>query len=489
MFIKSFRKFCSSSSGLSLLFLAALIAGSFGSQAFAQKRLTKEDRPEWTGISSKGYFVGMSRRLPEETEARREAINDAKRQIIESLGAVIESEFIDEIIETSGEVTTTDAFTQSKVKVISQSIIAVKPDQIFVEEWRDKIDGRRVNLYQVYVRIPFSEAEHRSFMQQLLTETYALGQKNFDDALALAEKGLVFLAVDQLNVAEENIAPVTEMAGLSPTDLASITILHADINSLIHRIRNGIRVSGRNGDQMAKLGADLAEPLAIEIFWQKGRDRVPIPNLKVDFALTEGAATITPFAHTDRDGRAICDVREIASAGKIGITATVHFPEGYESIGNTHEFTLFPDNRVIVKIAETNLGKPVEQSYLENALLEQLSGKGFTAVENEMFSVFTADELESTQPENIAALLQDYKTDLVLLGTITVGQTNKIQDGFFFARCRGVLRVLNVDKGIVVANFILEDKNAGHSEENAGSKAITKVSDQLIEKFFAEIGL
>ena len=489
MYRGKFRNSHRFSTATRILVLAAVLASAFGSNAFAQKRVTKEERPDWVELTSRGYFVGISRRLPEEAEARREATNDAKRQIIESLGAVIESEFIDEIIETSGEVSSSDAFTQSKVKVISQSIIAVKPDQIFVEEWRDKVDGRRVNLYQVYVRIPFSEAEHRSFLQELLAETYALGQKNFDDALSLAEKGLVFLAVDQLGVAEENIAPITKITGFSPSDLASLTILHADINSLIHRIRNGIRVSGKGGDQAAKLGADLAEPLAVEVFWQKGRDRVPIPNLKVDFLLTDGVATIPPFAHTGRDGIAICDVREIGTAGKVGITATVHFPEGYEAIGNTYEFTLFPDNRVIVKIAETNLGKPVEQSYLENALLEQLSGKGFTAVENEMFSVFTPDELESTQPENIAALLQDYNADLVLLGTITVGQTNKVQDSFFFARCRGVLRVLNVDKGIVVANFILEDKNAGHSEENAGSKAITKVSNQLIEKFFAEIGL
>ena len=133
--------------------------------------------------------------------------------------------------------------------------------------------------------------------------------------------------------------------------------------------------------------------------------------------------------------------------------------------------------------------KPVGISYLENTLLQKLTDKGFTAIENDIFSKISKSQVENGKPEYIAELVNDLNADLVLLGTVSSGQVNKIQEGFFFARARGVIRVFNIEKQKVVGNYIVEDKEAGNSEENAGTKAISKVSDQLVQKLLSEMGL
>jgi len=56
---------------------------------FAQKRMPKEPRPSWIDKPQPGYFIGISQKLPEEADARTEALQNAKRQIIESLGSII----------------------------------------------------------------------------------------------------------------------------------------------------------------------------------------------------------------------------------------------------------------------------------------------------------------------------------------------------------------------------------------------------------------
>jgi hypothetical protein len=49
-----------------------------------------------------------------------------------------------------------------------------------------------------------------------------------------------------------------------------------------------------------------------------------------------------------------------------------------------------------------------------------------------------------------------------------------------------VLKVYNVKKQTIVGNYLIEDKNAGNSPENAGTKAIKKVSDALVQRLPAK---
>ncbi|RKY51161.1 MAG: hypothetical protein DRP89_09260 [Candidatus Neomarinimicrobiota bacterium] len=472
---------------ISCIFLSILVNSC--SNGYYEKRITETPRPHWVDNPRAGIYIGVSHKFPAEADARADAINDAKRQIIESLGGIIESEFVDKIVESSGKISTTDAFTSSRVKVISRNIIAVKPENIFVEKWRKQSGRHSTTLYQVYVAVPFSEIKHKKFMKELVNETYNLGDKRYKESMDLAFKGRIFLAINQLKTIKDNISPLSNITGLSPSDLKEINSLKENIKATIDEMQSGILIEGKGDHQPAKLGNPLANPLKLSVFWQKGTERFPIPGLQVDFKLIKGKAVFTPTSHTNKEGNALCEVREISSAGKIEIEADVHFPEGYDIKQNKFIYHLLSENKVIVKIIETNLGKPVGISYLENTLLQKLTDKGFTAIENDIFSKISKNLIEKAEPEYIAELVKNSDADLVLLGTVSSGQLNKIQEGFYFARARGVIRVFNIEKQKVVGNYIVEDKEAGNSEENAGTKAISKVSDQLVQKLLSEMGL
>ena len=472
--------------GLAVFYLMILFANQ---PLYAQKRITEEPRPKWVDTISPGMFVGVSHRFPDESDARADALADAKRQIIESLGGIIESEFVDQIIEKSGEVTTTDAFTNSRIKVVARSIIAVQPSKVFVEQWRVK-EGLKSNLeYQVFMAVPFSEEDHRQFMKAMIAETIKLGDSRFDESLELAKQGQILMAIEQMKTIQANVQPLLNITGLLPADLGLLNGFKEKIATVMDKIPASIRIEGKGSDQKAKMGVKLPQPLELAVCWIDGGQRYPLPNLDVNIAVVKGKAIFAAVPKTDANGKVIISVENIASAGKVEILTQVLFPDGIPVANNQYIFTLLPDNKVMVKILESNLGQIVSVSYLENALLKKMTFSGFKVLEKNPFGELTEMELSANQPEIIFDMVKGSDADLIILGTVSSGQTNKIQEGFYFARARGTLKVYNVQQKSVVGNYIVEDKDAGNSEENAGSKAIKKVSDKLIEQAIKEMGL
>ncbi|MFA4922140.1 MAG: hypothetical protein WC611_08430 [Candidatus Neomarinimicrobiota bacterium] len=459
------------------------------SPAFSQTRLTEEKRPGWIDNPTPGCYIGVSHRFPDEADSRADALNNAKRQIIESLGGIIESEFIDRIIESSGQIETSDAFTDSRIKVISKNIIAVKPEKTFIEQWQEGRGRKKKIYFQAYVTVYFDESAHREFMRQLLDETVQLGKTQLNSAVTMAQQGNIFLAIDQIKAAARHLQPLTEITGVSPSDLATIKQLNEKMLNQVASIQNGIRIESHGDRQSTKWGAELAEPLRVTVYWEENNQRFPIPGLPIEFKLLTGKAAFNPRSQTDASGQAVCTVREISTAGKVELEALVNFPEGYQISRNSIRFTLLPDNRAIVQVSETNLGNPVAVPVLSNLLLQKLTEVGFHILEENPFGDLTASRIENLSPDDIQKAALNSGADLILLASVVSDQPNRIQDGFYFARARGVLKVYNLSKKAVVGNYLIEDKNAGNSPENAGVKAIRRVSDALVQKFSGELGL
>ena len=457
-------------------------------QLAAQKRITKEPRPKWVDKITPGIYVGISHRYSDESDARADALANAKRQIIETLGGIIESEFVDQIIERSGEVNTDDAFTSSRIKVVARNIISVTPEKVFVEEWKIKNGFKSRIEYQVFVAVPFSEERHKQFMTEMVNETITLGENRFSESMELARKGQITLALEQMKTVQSNVLPMTRFTGLSPREVTMLNGFKEKLSAIMAQIPASIRIEGSGAGQPAKLGLPLPDPLVLSVYWVDGDQRFPLPDLDIDFKVLRGKAILESAQKTDRDGIAKCNVKKLASAGNVDIRATVNLPEELNISKNQYTFSLLPDNRIMVKIIEINLDQPVEISYLENALLEKMTAVGFTVQENNPFDQLNESDVSAT-PDKIAEMVGDSGADLVMLGTISSGQTNKIQDGFFFARARGTLKVYNIQQKTVVGNYLYEDKNAGNSEEAAGTRAIQKVSDKLIEQATLEMGL
>src|SRR6056297_2932651 len=103
----------------SKLLYSFLILFSMAEIILGQKNITKKKRPNWISQPPSNCYVGISDLRESEKEARNQAVKDAKRQIIASLGGVIESKFVDHIIEHKGDTKYSSSFTESKVKVVS----------------------------------------------------------------------------------------------------------------------------------------------------------------------------------------------------------------------------------------------------------------------------------------------------------------------------------------------------------------------------------
>ncbi|MFA5728562.1 MAG: hypothetical protein WC957_03975, partial [Candidatus Neomarinimicrobiota bacterium] len=243
------------------------------SPAFSQTRLTEEKRPGWIDNPPPGCYIGVSHRFPDEADSRADALNNAKRQIIESLGGIIESEFIDRIIESSGQIETSDAFTDSRIKVISKNIIAVKPEKTFIEQWQEGRGRKKKIYFQAYVTVYFDESAHREFMRQLLDETVQLGKTQLNSAVTMAQQGNIFLAIDQIKAAARHLQPLTEITGVSPSDLATIKQLNEKMLNQVASIQNGIRIESHGDRQSTKWGAELAEPLRVTVYWEENNQR------------------------------------------------------------------------------------------------------------------------------------------------------------------------------------------------------------------------
>ncbi|HOU18308.1 MAG TPA: hypothetical protein PKX09_10595, partial [Candidatus Marinimicrobia bacterium] len=326
---------------------------------WAQTRLTGGKRPSWIDHPAPGYYIGISRRWAEEADSRADALNNAKRQIIESLGGVIESEFIDRIIETDGTVESVDAFTDSRIKVVAKNIINVKPEKVYTEQWQEGKGRQKKILYQTYMAVYFDENAHRAFMKQLVEETVHLGEIQLSSAITLARQGRIFLAIDQIKAATQHLQPLTEITGIAPTDLIKIKTLNGQMLDWINLLQNGIRIEGLGDKQTTKWGAGLPEPLQVSVFWQESGKRYPISGLPVEFKLLAGKAAFNPYSQTDASGCAFCSVKEIRTAGKVEFEAQVTFPEGYQMAQTSTRFNLLPDNKVIVMVSETNFYHPV----------------------------------------------------------------------------------------------------------------------------------
>lgn len=456
---------------------------------FAQKRVTREPRPSWIDKPQPGYFIGISQKLPEEADARAEALQNAKRQIIESLGSIIESQFMDSILERSGEINSQNAFTNSRVKVIAKNIIAVKPEKFFVEQYQEGSGGKARQLYQAFVAVYFDEAAHRATMEQLVAETVRLGAENLTIGKNNAQQGKLFTALAQINAISENLKPLFGMTGLSVEETSKLTSLQDEINALNESLKTSLRTAISGDKQLTKWGLPLKNPLAVRLYYLFDNQEISLEGVVVNFAVTEGKALLNSQAITDSKGVALCELREIQTAGKVTLKIDPQLPSEYKLPNLNTTITLFPDNKAIVRILELNLGNPVNPTQFESALQGKLSSLGFQIIENNPFKNMSSAQLDNVSANEALNLAAKSGADLLIYGTLVSEQPSKVQDNFYFARARGVVKVYNVTRQVVVGSYQKEEKDAGNSPENAGMKALKKVSQNLEQTILTSLNL
>lgn len=245
-------------------------------------------------------------------------------------------------------------------------------------------------------------------------------------------------------------------------------------------------------------GKGLDAPLEYMVFYTDGELIYPAFNISVTFEVRKGTAQITGTSFTNTNGIAECDVIKVDTldGSEVIISASVYLDiEGetfnikklerdfilyHQSIKEqTISFVVFERNidRIALNSAS---GKRIEQFFLQNGFSVL---HGINESNEELFVGATGGDASS---------LHTYKdrldSHLIAFTHIESAPSSKVSEGFFFAKSRITLTVLDVLTGEMVFDSVIEDvKGAGNTEEKAGTKAIIEATDRFIEKLEGEI--
>ena len=274
--------------------------------------------------------------------------------------------------------------------------------------------------------------------------------------------------------------------------------LDAEISQFKNNLIENLNSRALDETAVVEVGKGLDAPLEYMVFYTDGELIYPAFNIPVTFKVRKGTAQITGTSFTNTNGIAVCDVIKVDTLddGEVIITASVYLDiEGetfnikklqrdfilyHESLKEqTISFVIFERNidRIALNSAS---GKHIEQFFLQN---------GFSVLHgiNE-----TNEELFMSAAGGDASSLHIYKdrvdSQLIAFTHIESFSSSKVSEGFFFAKSRITLAVVDVFTDEVVFNSVIEDvKGAGNTELRAGIKAITEATEEFIVKLTHEI--
>ena len=244
----------------------------------------------------------------------------------------------------------------------------------------------------------------------------------------------------------------------------------------------------------------LKVPLKYMVFYTEGELIHPAFNIPVSFEVGKGKAQITGSSYTNTNGVAECEVFkvEVFEDDEVLIKANMYLEiEGdifniqklqrdftlyYRSIKEqTIAFVIFEQNIDVLNQSSVS-GKQIEQFFIKN---------GFTVLhginENNR-DIFMSAINGDTSSLNVYKKKLD--SQLIAFTYIDSIYSSKVSEGFYFAKSKIVLDIVDVTTNRVIFNTAIEDiKGAGNTEEKAGKKAISQATSVFIEILKGEITL
>jgi len=446
--------------------------------------IAKDKAPSWIDNPPAGIYVGVSKVLESEQEARMDAVKDAKRQIIATLGGMVETEFVDQLIEENAK---TASFTDSRVKIVAKNIISVKARDIFVEEVKEKSGFKKTLKYKAYAAVPFSKVEHEKFMIELVTETEAVSRSRLVEIEEKALQGQVVFAIEELTKLNNDYQNILGITSLTPQQSSLMKNLDQDVNFLSYNIRNNLRIDTPKQKLFTKLNHGIDENILINIYWQKDNQKVPVQGIDVEFNYPENSLNLNSINKTNKNGQVYLSINKVLTAKQINLDVVASFPDTCNIKPLQLTFHLIPDNKIAVMISETILEEKVIDSYFENFLMQQLSASDFQIIDNKFMNSMNTKNVEFANEGTFARLDSDKNIDFIILGSVSIDRTNKYMEGMFFAWSKAVVKVYDVQKNEIIASLIHGEKGAGNSIKDASVKAIKKAGEELSKQIVEKI--
>jgi hypothetical protein len=267
------------------------------------------------------------------------------------------------------------------------------------------------------------------------------------------------------------------------------------LDGKISQFKNNLieNLNSRALDETAavEVGKGLGAPLEYMVFYTDGELIYPAFNIPVTFRVRKGTAQITGTSFTNTNGIAGCDVIKVDTldGGEVAITASVYLDiEGeifnikklerdfilyHQSIKEqTISFVIYERN--IDHVAQSStFGTQIEQFFIEEGFSVL---HGINETNKELFIKATSGDEAS-----LYAYKDKLDSRLIAFTYIESVFLSKVSEGFYFAKSKIILDIMDASTNRVVFNSVIEDvKGAGNTVERAGRKAISEATEGFI---------
>ncbi len=431
-----------------------------------------------------GYFVGISKDYKMDQSARDDALLNARKQIIESLGLKLESEVVDRILtrgDTRG-VLTSDVMTDAKINAVAKNILMVRAERWYIRRWERTTKGGVEYFFRARCLVEFDREAHDRFVHEMVTQSEKLAQPVFEEGVRLEGGGQLHQAVGRYLKVVEVVRELDEFTGIPPDWTTGVRKLKIDAEGRLEGLFGRIRFSTFNDNQVGVVGKGLKNPLLLVVTVTQRGGETPLEGFPVTFRFVEGVGRLDEGVTTDGKGVAASRVYRIDSrkdrnlveavVGGADLEGVVSFPLPKATFSFRSTFAA-EATLVSVSIEETILGERVAESRVQSRVIDALRKKGF--------QVLDLGERPGEEPDIVVtgAARADKADELVY--------DNKTY-GIYFCRARINLEAKNTRDGSILATMDERVKGSGADGQKAAQSALTaKNLEGILNEFVKKI--
>jgi hypothetical protein len=403
------------------------------------------------------HFVGVSRGFAEEADARNDAVLDARKQIVASLGTSLDTRIVETILtqQSTADILTPDIQSTAVAEAIAGSIVAVRPTDFHVQRWKTSSEGRVDYIYKAWALVPFSKAEHDGFIADLVAQTETLADRALSKGTGGESEGKFLDALLQYSDVRNSASKVLSMPGILPNLTTALREIVQDGDARAKSLAHGLRLTVENDGQSCRVGQGLPRPLVVRASFLREGTEAPAAGVPIVFSFVEGSGDIDALVTTDGNGRAEAKVHRVDSLDpRNQVEASVGLDDaGLGELPFPKVRFSLASRKATVRISFEVLcsGENLAESPLRNAVVSQLKAHGYEVMLG-----------EGPEPADVA-----------IAGAVRAGDPNQVAPGYVVCRAEANLNLVDLATGQTLAAATLPNDTYADTRgfANTGEKA------------------
>jgi len=449
-------------------------------------------RPRWvdTPPSSQEFFygVGAAPATGYPAEDRQKADYAARVDIASQLKIKISSVVADlmQYKQTSAGKKTREEYSAEYSQKISAIVdtTALEGSKI-VQRWHDP----QTDTY--YSLASMSRLQFRARIKKQIENAQKLARDKYRYGSEAQRAGNITAALryyaDALNELEvlQDIPFEVDLDGDGTKEY-----FRPEVERRIEGIVSGLQILTKNNNQKGKVGKPLPRPLVARVLYRG----LPVKDMPLVFMFVRGQGQLDERAETNSEGEASSKVYRLESVGALVVEARADLAEimGARAIealkvveAPRGRFTFSAEAvKVVVRVSEENLGVRVLDSFVEAAIVAELTRAGFAVVSPEearrWFSLAGVQQAMGGEYRAVQEAGKRLGADVVIVGRASTIFSSQALGTAKCCYARATVRAIETSSGEVLAAADLSQvKGFANTAQKAGLKALREVSARI----------